>query len=100
MPDRVPWNGGKLRPMSAERNAQHRTKRLAIASCATIAAIVGFAHYAAAQGCAACYESAAASGAQGRAALRHGILILLTPTLTLIGVIVGLVYRRRDASRN
>ncbi len=52
-----------------------------------------------AQGCAMCSQSAAASGAQGREALRHGILILLIPTLSLfIGFLVFL-YRRRDSSR-
>jgi hypothetical protein len=66
---------------------------------ATIALVVCLAQGVAAQGCAACYESAAASGAQGRAALRHGILILLIPTLSLIAVIGGLVYKRRNVSR-
>lgn len=66
---------------------------------AAIALIVGLVRGAVAQGCAACYESAAASGAQGRAALRHGILILLVPTLSLVGLIVGLVYKRRNVSR-
>lgn len=70
-----------------------------VKAAAVFAALVVFTEIAAAQGCAACYESAAASGTQGRAALRHGILILLIPTLGLIGVIVALVYKRRDASR-
>jgi hypothetical protein len=81
-----------------------RKKNAAIARVATllfetIALIVCFAQRAAAQGCAACYESATASGAQGRAALRHGILILLIPTLSLVGLIVGIVYKRRNVSR-
>jgi hypothetical protein len=54
---------------------------------------------AAAQGCAMCYQSAAASGAQGREALHHGILVLLLPTISLFLGILGLIYYRRDVSR-
>jgi hypothetical protein len=52
-----------------------------------------------AQGCAMCYQNAAASGAQGSQALRHGILILLFPTLALFTGIFGLIYHRRNVSR-
>jgi len=52
-----------------------------------------------AQGCAMCYQSAAASGEQGKEALRHGILILIFPTLSLFVGIFGLLYRRRKISR-
>jgi len=41
-----------------------------------------------------CYQNAAASGEQGRAALRHGILILLFPALSLFFGIFALIYRR------
>lgn len=37
--------------------------------------------------------------AHANAALRHGILILLVPTLVLFFLIAGLVYRRRNVSR-
>jgi hypothetical protein len=77
----------------------HTPKWSLAALMAVIALTVGLARRVAAQGCAACYESAAASGAQGRAALRHGILILLVPTLSLLGLIIGLVYKRRNLSR-
>ena len=50
--------------------------------------------HAAAQGCAMCYQNAAASGEQGRAALRQGILILLLPALSLFFGIFALIYRR------
>jgi hypothetical protein len=53
----------------------------------------------AAQGCAMCYQNAAASGAQGRAALRHGIWILLVPVCSVFAGICTLIYRRRNASR-
>jgi hypothetical protein len=53
----------------------------------------------AAQGCAMCYQSAAASGEQGRQALRSGILILLFPTVSLFLGIFGLIYSRRNVSR-
>jgi hypothetical protein len=90
-----------LRTKSGEWNVENKVsvERIAASLAAAITAIIGFTQDVAAQGCAACYESAAASGAQGRAALRHGILILLIPTLSLIGVIVGLVYNRRNACR-
>jgi hypothetical protein len=52
-----------------------------------------------AQSCAMCYQSAAASGAQGGAALRHGILILLVPTLSLFVGIFALIYHRRNVTR-
>jgi hypothetical protein len=52
-----------------------------------------------AQGCAMCYQSASATGAQGGAALRHGILILLFPTLSIFVGIFGLMYRRRNVAR-
>jgi hypothetical protein len=46
-----------------------------------------------------CYQNAAASGAAGRAGLRHGIWILLVPACSVFLGICALVYRRRDASR-
>jgi hypothetical protein len=64
-----------------------------------LALAFAFAARAAAQGCAICYQSAAASGPQGQEALRHGILILLFPTLGLFAGIFGLIYCRRNVSR-
>jgi hypothetical protein len=46
-----------------------------------------------------CYQSASATGAQGGAALRHGILILLFPTISIFVGIFGLMYRRRNVAR-
>jgi len=63
------------------------------------AAVLACAPLVSAQGCAMCYQNAAASGAQGREALRHGVLILLFPTLSLFLGIFGLLYSRRNASR-
>ena len=51
------------------------------------------------QGCAMCYQNASASGAQGREALRHGVLVLLFPTLSLFVGILALIYRRRNVAR-
>lgn len=49
-----------------------------------------------AQGCAACYQSAAASGPRLIEALRHGIyLLMLAPTLICLGI-AYLAYRRRN----
>jgi len=52
-----------------------------------------------AQGCAMCYQTAAASGAPGREALRHGILILLLPAASLFLGICGLIFHRRNQTR-
>lgn len=52
---------------------------------------------AAAQGCAMCYQNAAATGPRGRAALQHGILILLVPAVGLFAGILALLCRRRVA---
>ncbi|HTC40752.1 MAG TPA: hypothetical protein VK703_04230 [Candidatus Acidoferrales bacterium] len=52
-----------------------------------------------AQSCAMCYQSAAASGPQGGAALRHGILILFIPAISLFVGIFALIYHRRDVAR-
>jgi hypothetical protein len=79
-----------------ENNWVVRVLALALA-CAAL--IFMLAPHSAAQGCAMCYQSAAASGEQGRAALRSGILILLFPTVSLFLGIFGLVYRRRNVSR-
>lgn len=63
------------------------------------AGVLLFAPQAAAQGCAMCYQNASAAGAQGREALRHGILILLLPTLSLFIGIFALIYHRRNVAR-
>ena len=52
-----------------------------------------------AQSCAMCYQGAAASGAQGGAALRHGILLLFIPAISLFVGIFALIYHRRNDSR-
>ena len=46
-----------------------------------------------------CYQSAAASGAPGGAALRHGILILFIPAISLFVGIFALIYHRRNVAR-
>lgn len=73
--------------------------RLAMLCAALAGMLVATAPYVFAQGCAMCYQSAAASGAQGREALRHGILVLLFPTLGVFVGIFGLIYSRRNAAR-
>ncbi|HKQ85908.1 MAG TPA: hypothetical protein VJS43_03960 [Candidatus Acidoferrales bacterium] len=74
-------------------------KKLAIVAGIGIAALTMIAPHAAAQGCAMCYQNAAASGAKGQEALRHGILILLIPALALFGGIFVAIYRRDDLSQ-
>jgi hypothetical protein len=75
------------------------TIRLAAFLALAIAVLSVCASSLSAQGCAMCYQNASASGAQGSQALRHGILILLFPTLALFTGIFGLIYRRRNVSR-
>ncbi len=55
--------------------------------------------HAMAQGCAMCYQTAAASGAPVREALRHGILILLLPAVSLFLGVFAFIYRRRNLAR-
>jgi hypothetical protein len=74
-------------------------RRILAGMGAAIALIAVFAPHAAGQGCAMCYQSAAASGEQGRQALRHGILVLLFPTVSLFLGIFALIYSRRNTSR-
>jgi len=49
-----------------------------------------------AQGCAMCYNSAAAARAAGIQALKSGTLILLIPVLLLFAGIVGIAFRSRN----
>ncbi|MFY9529615.1 MAG: hypothetical protein WBC04_17940 [Candidatus Acidiferrales bacterium] len=79
------------------RNAKNRYL-IALALLVAIAAVS--APQASAQSCAMCYQNAAASGAQGIAALRNGILVLLIPTLTLFIGLFAFLYRRRNAARS
>ena len=46
-----------------------------------------------------CYQNASASGARGITALRHGILILLLPAVSLFLGIFVFIYRRRNQAR-
>jgi hypothetical protein len=64
-----------------------------------IALLALLAPSAVAQGCAMCYQNASASGPQGAQALRHGILILMLPTLSLFIGIFALIYHRRNVAR-
>jgi hypothetical protein len=69
----------------------------ALFGCWTL--ILALAPQAAAQGCALCYQSAAAGAGRSRVALQHGILILLIPSVGLFVGIFGLIYSRRNVSR-
>jgi hypothetical protein len=46
-----------------------------------------------------CYENAAASGPQGITALRHGVYLLIFPTLAIFIGFFALLYRRRNTTR-
>jgi hypothetical protein len=79
------------------RSGTIRSAVLALFAC--LALILSAAPQIAAQGCAMCYQNASATGAQGAQALRHGILVLLFPTLSLFVGIFSLIYRRRNVAR-
>lgn len=48
--------------------------------------------------CAMCYATASGSGSRTIRALQIGILILLVPTITILGGLVVLALRRRNSS--
>jgi hypothetical protein len=50
-----------------------------------------------AQGCAQCYQSAAASGPRSIQALRNGIVVLIIPPFFICVGVTLLAYRRRDS---
>jgi hypothetical protein len=70
---------------------------LLLVSCAALIALP--IPHVSAQSCALCYQGAAASGAQGGAALRHGILLLFVPAVSLFVGIFALIYHRRNVTR-
>ena len=60
----------------------------------TLLAILASAQGAFAQGCALCYTSASAIGANAERSLDYGILALLTPALVLFLAVIFMLYRR------
>ncbi len=73
--------------------------RVIAAALGCVTAIAAIAPGALAQGCAMCYQSAAAGNDHSRVALQHGILVLLLPSAGLFVGIFGLIYSRRNISR-
>ncbi|HEY4709906.1 MAG TPA: hypothetical protein VIH46_07040 [Candidatus Acidoferrales bacterium] len=79
---------------------KHKWKLKSLAGAALCASLLSLvAPQVAAQGCAMCYQTAAASGAPGREALRQGILILLLPAVCVFLGVFVLIYRRNKLSR-
>jgi hypothetical protein len=52
---------------------------------------------ASAQGCALCYQSAAAAGSRAIHALQNGIIVLIVPPFFICSAMTYLVYRRRNS---
>lgn len=75
-------------PKNVSRNSLKRIL-LAVAFLASPAALY-------AQGCAACYQSAAASGPRSIHALKQGILILMIPPVLITGLFAFITFRKRD----
>ncbi len=57
---------------------------------------LAIAHPLLAQGCALCYNTAAAAGGRGIAALRNGILILMIPPVIIFGAVCFFTLRGRN----
>lgn len=71
--------------------------RRLVAAAALAGALAASSRCALAQGCALCYNDASATGQQGIAALRHGILMLAIPPMLIFAALFGVLYRRRNA---
>jgi len=83
--------------MSKKKNSLKKSCIGLVLALALAVAIGGGAPTAAsAQGCAMCYQSAAASGQRSIRALRNGIVILIVPPILICTAISFLVYRRRN----
>jgi hypothetical protein len=83
--------------MSKKKNSLKKSHIGLVLALALAVAIGGGAPTAAsAQGCAMCYQSAAASGQRSIRALRNGIVILIVPPILICIAISFLVYRRRN----
>jgi hypothetical protein len=89
---------GKMYNLEMNVTQQSRL-RIAAKLTALLAALVACARTASAQGCAMCYQNAAAAGPQGITALRHGVYFLIFPTLAIFVGFFTLLYRRRNATR-
>ena len=76
-----------------------RPARLALLSVVAVLSVALLPVVLHAQGCAMCYNNAAATGPQGTQVLRHAILVLLIPPATMFCAILGLLYQRRNSSR-
>jgi len=83
--------------MSEERNLLTKSHiGLMLALALAVAIGLGAPTAASAQGCAMCYQSAAAAGQRSIHALRNGIVILIVPPLLICSAISFLAYRRRN----
>ena len=80
--------------MNSTKRTSVRYLQLALAGLAFLLLISPTHLYA--QGCAMCYQSAAASGARLIHALKSGIVILMIPPVLMTGLFWRLVYRRRN----
>jgi hypothetical protein len=76
---------------------RYRGTIFAVAIGILILSSLVFPNVAAAQGCALCYQSAAAAGSRAIHALQNGIVILIIPPFFICSAITFLVYRRRNS---
>ncbi|HEU5411511.1 MAG TPA: hypothetical protein VFU57_10855 [Candidatus Acidoferrales bacterium] len=74
----------------------NRIRKVFVIAGGVFAAMLVSAQAAFAQGCALCYNDAAATGPQGIEALRHGILILAIPPMLIFAALFAVLYKRRN----
>ena len=91
--------GGGIQSSEMEARKYNRALALAILTSAYLTLFALAAPDAMAQGCAMCYQNAEASSPGGINALRHGILILLLPAVSLFVGIFAFIYSRRNIAR-
>lgn len=75
---------------------RRQTVRRWVARAAALVAVVTASTSGAAQGCAMCYNTAAAAKAGAIHALRSGILILLIPPVVIFGAVCTFALRNQD----
>ena len=74
----------------------NRIRKALVIAGGVFAAAIFSVQAAFAQGCALCYNDAAATGSQGITALRHGILILAIPPMLIFAALFAILYKRRN----
>ena len=62
----------------------------------TLALLLALAAPAFGQGCIMCYQSAMGASVRGKNALSKGVLVLMVPPITIMGVLVGFAFQYKE----